>query len=65
MNELDRILTATNALASAIAGALVSKGVISKQDLLNDITVQTYQFPIPNQVLDDLQRLIASLPDHE
>lgn len=65
MNDLDKILTSTTAMVWAIAGALVSKGVISKTDLLNDLTVQSYDFPLPAIVLADLQKMIRALPDPE
>lgn len=63
MNELDKMLTANLALTTAIADALVSKGVITKQDLLNSLTILSYDAPLPEQVFADLQKQVAALSD--
>lgn len=61
MNELDKILTSTFVLTTAIAEALVSKGVISKADLLNSLTTLSYDSPVPKQVFLDLEKQVAAL----
>ncbi|MBU1363793.1 MAG: hypothetical protein KKE51_08225 [Gammaproteobacteria bacterium] len=63
MNELDKILTSNLVLTTAIAEALISKGVISKADLLNSLTTLSYDSPVPKQVFLDLEKQVASLSD--
>ena len=62
MTELDKVITANYVLTTAIAEALVSKGIISKNDLMNSLTTLEYESPIPKQVLLDLQKQISGLP---
>jgi hypothetical protein len=62
MTELDKVITENYVLTTAIAEALVSKGVISKDDLLNSLTTLEYESPVPKQVFLDLQKQIAGLP---
>lgn len=63
MNDLDKILTSSLVLTTAIADALVAKGVITKQDLLNSLTVLSYDSPFPPQVFQDLRAQIEKLSD--
>lgn len=63
MNELDKILTANFVLTTAIAETLISKGVISKADLLNSLTTLSYDSPVPKQVFLDLEKQVAALSD--
>lgn len=63
MNELDKILTANFVLTTAIAETLISKGMISKADLLNSLTTLSYDSPVPKQVFLDLEKQVAALSD--
>ena len=63
MNELDKIITANYVLTTAVAEALVAKGLLAKNDLLNALTVLSYDSPLPKQVFLDLQKQVAALSD--
>jgi hypothetical protein len=63
MNELDKILSANFVLTTAIAETLISKGMISKADLLNSLTTLSYDSPVPKQVFLDLEKQVAALSD--
>lgn len=63
MNELDKILSANFVLTTAIAETLVSKGIISKTDLLNSLTTLSYDSPVPKQVFLDLEKQVSALSD--
>lgn len=63
MNDLDKILTANLVLTTAIAETLISKGLLTKQDLLNSLTILSYDSPVPKQVFLDLQAQVAALSD--
>jgi hypothetical protein len=63
MTELDKIVTANLVLTTAIAETLVSKGVFTKEDLINSLTILSYDSPVPKQVFLDLQRQVAALSD--
>lgn len=63
MNELDKILTANFVLTTAIAETLISKGMISKADLLNSLTTLSYDSPVPKQVFLDLEKQVSALSD--
>ena len=63
MNELDKILSANFVLTTAIAETLISKGMISKADLLNSLTTLSYDSPVPKQVFLDLEKQVVALSD--
>ena len=63
MNELDKILSANFVLTTAIAETLISKGMISKADLLNSLTTLSYDSPVPKQVFLYLLKQVAALSD--
>lgn len=62
MTEQDKIATANFVLTTTIAEALISKGVLSKEDLLNALTTLEYESPIPALVLRDVQAHVVGLP---
>lgn len=62
MTDLDKILTANLVMSHAIAEALLSKGLLTKSDLQNAVTILGYESPIPPQVEKDVRHQIAGLP---
>lgn len=62
MNELDKILTANLVLTTAIAEALLSKGLLTKDDLQNAVKILSYESPVPPLVFSNVQKLIDDLP---
>jgi len=62
MNDLDKILTSNLVFSQAVAEALLSKGLLTKEDLKNAVTMLGYESPIPPQVEKDVRLLIDGLP---
>lgn len=62
MTDLDKMLTATLVFSQVVAEALVSKGILTHQDLQDALSVLNYESPIPPQVVTDVRSLIVALP---
>jgi len=61
MNDLDKILTANLVFSQAVAEALLSRGLLTKEDLQNAVKILSYEAPVPPQVFSDVQALIEAL----
>lgn len=62
MNSLDKLLTTNIVFSHAVAEALIAKGLISKQDLQNAVTMLGYDAPLAAPIEEHVRLMIQSLP---
>ena len=62
MDDLDKMVMANLVLTTAIAEALLSKGLLTRDDLQNAVKVLSYETPVPSFVYLDVQKMIDRLP---
>lgn len=62
MTENEKMLLASLVFSHAVAEALITKGLVSKADLQNAVTMLGYDAPIPPQVEKDVRAQIDGLP---
>lgn len=62
METVIKMTLANGLLLHATIEALLTKGVLSKEEIQSAITSLTYESPVPEDIIADARKLVSGLP---